>query len=62
MLSLGTLFVPAVPIIVEAREHCAELARTRRVITAVAIFATAICAIAWNYTANKASRAKRIDD
>jgi len=26
MLNLGTLFVPEVPIIVEAREHCAGLA------------------------------------
>jgi hypothetical protein len=36
------------------------LPRTRRVILAVAIVATALCAMAWNYTAYKASRAKSL--
>ena len=34
--------------------------RTRRVIIAAAIVATVLCAIAWNYTAYKASRAKSL--
>jgi hypothetical protein len=34
--------------------------RTRRVITAVAIVASVLCAIAWGYTAYKASRAKSL--
>lgn len=60
MSNLGTLFMPAVPIIVETRDIVQVWPRIRRVIIAAAIVATVLCALAWNYTAYKASRAKSL--